>query len=77
VAFALLAVMIFGYVRVYETKLYIEEQSQKLSQLHTELGDLKKRRQQAEQMVEARAEELGLYRPAYEDMIVIQVPSSR
>jgi hypothetical protein len=72
-----MAVMIFGYVRVYETRLYIEEQSQKLSQLHTELGDLKKRRQQAEQTVEARAEELGLYQPDYADMIVIQVPSSR
>jgi hypothetical protein len=72
-----MVVMIFGYVRIYETKLYVEEQSQKLSQLYTELGDLKKRRQQAEQMVEARAEALGLYQPDYEDMIVIHVPSSR
>jgi hypothetical protein len=65
--------VILGYVRVYETELYIEEQSEKLSQLETELGDLKKKRQQAEKTIENRAEALGLERPDYEDMIVVHV----
>lgn len=71
--FSLAVTLIFGYVQVYEKKLYLEERSEQLAQLELELGELKKQRQQMEQNIEARASALGLYKPSTEDMIVLHI----
>lgn len=75
-AFGLCVTVILGYVRVYEKTRYVEERSEHLTQLETELGDLTKQRQQEAYAVESRANAMGLYRPSPEDMIVVHVRGS-
>lgn len=76
--FALCIALVLGYVRRYELRLTCEEREGELSELQTELGALKKERERylTEQAIAARAQELGLYLPDPEEIIVIHVPAA-
>lgn len=71
--FALCAVIVLGYVRLYELELENEKSQIKVVALTEELGELKKQKAMAERELQAQAQALGYDLPKPEDIVVVHV----